>query len=177
MTTSLRWQPDGRPSMSPVDFDLAYRRLTPRLERLVACAVTAPSTVVEEACQIAWSRLVTADPPVARDAVFSWLARTAIREAVRMVIARRRELSLDAAECEDGEVIELPACAPGPEHVAELRERLGEIHRLPAREQRMLWLHGFGYRYAEIAEETGDTRRAVERRLLRAKRSLGIRAA
>ena len=173
MTSSFCRQADGSASMTRLDFDLAYRRLAPKLERLVACAVTAPSTVVEEACQIAWSRLVTADPPVASEAVFSWLATTAIREAVRTVIARRRELSLDA-ECE---VIELPGCAPGPEDVAELRERLGEIHRLPAREQRMLWLHGFGYRYAEIAEETGETRRAVERHLLRAKRSLGIRAA
>ncbi len=170
------WQADGRASMSQVEFELAYRRLAPRLERLVARAVTAPGTVVEEACQVAWSRLVTADPPVARGAIFSWLARTAIREAVRTVIARRRELSLDA-ESEDGEVIELPAWAPGPEDVAELRDRLGEVHRLPAREQRMVWLHGFGYRYAEIAEETGESQRAVERQLLRAKRSLGIRAA
>jgi DNA-directed RNA polymerase specialized sigma24 family protein len=33
-------------------------------------------------------------------------------------------------------------------------------------------LHGAGYRYAEIAAATGDSRRTVERQLLRAKRAL-----
>ena len=35
-----------------------------------------------------------------------------------------------------------------------------------------MWLQGFGLSYSEIAAYTGDTRRTVERQLMRAKRAL-----
>jgi RNA polymerase sigma factor (sigma-70 family) len=157
-------------------FEANYRRLAPALEKIVTRAVRAPAPVVEEACQVAWSRLVSADPPVAEGAHLSWLATTATREALRALQANRRELPLEAG-CGTGLVIELPSREPGPDRVAELREQLAEIHRLPVRQQRMVWLHGAGYEYVEIAAETGDSRRTVERQLLRAKRKLRDRAA
>ena len=61
---------------------------------------------------------------------------------------------------------------PGPERAVELRERLAEVRQLPLRQQQMVLLHGFGYRYGEIAEFTGDSRRTVERQILRGKRKL-----
>ncbi len=36
----------------------------------------------------------------------------------------------------------------------------------------MLWLHGIGLSYADIADSTGCTLRTVERQLLRAKRTM-----
>jgi RNA polymerase sigma factor (sigma-70 family) len=161
--------PDAGPSSK--DIDSAYRRLAPRLERIVGKAVTAPHPVVEEACQVAWSQLLAANPPIRDEVVLSWLGTTAVREAWRLLRRERHHLPL-GDEDQLGEVIDLPAREPGPERLAELHEQLAEIRRLPPRQQRMVWLHGAGYRYAEIAAATGDSRRTVERQLLRAKRAL-----
>lgn len=158
-------------------FESTYRRLAPALERIVTRLVRASAPLVEEACQIAWSRLVWNELVLEEeDALLSWLTTTATREVFRVLHANRWELSLDDG-CEHGRVIELPSRDPGPDHVVELREQLAEIYRLPVRQQRMLWLHGAGYVYTEIAAETGDSRRTVERQLLRAKRTLRQRAA
>jgi RNA polymerase sigma factor (sigma-70 family) len=46
------------------------------------------------------------------------------------------------------------------------------LSRLPQRQRQMVWLHGAGLSYVEIAAATGCTRRTVERQLLRAKRAL-----
>lgn len=168
----------GEQASSPhrLDYDSAYRLLAPRLERIVARNVVAPGPLIEEACQFAWSRLVAADPAVAPGATLGWLTTTATREAIRARRAQRRELPL-IAEHGVGEVIELPAPGPGPDRVVEMREQLAQIHRLPARQRRMLWLQGLGYGYDEIAAQTGDTRRTVERQLLRAKHTLRMGAA
>jgi RNA polymerase sigma factor (sigma-70 family) len=158
------------------DFEEVYRQLAPRLERLVARNVTAPRPIVEEACQVAWSRLFLADPPVPETARLGWLATTAVREAIRARRKVRLELPLDDLR-ERGALIELPAREPGPEQIAEMREQLAEIRRLPVRQRQVLWLQSLGYRYTEIATETGQTRRTVERQLLRAKRTLRENAA
>jgi len=169
-----RSEPSRAAAAVVVDFDAAYRRLAPRLERNVRLAVRAPRPVIEEACQTAWIRLLTADPPVARDAALGWLTTTAAREAVRAARAGRRERPL--GDCL-GEVIELPARAPGPERVAELREQLAEIRRLPVRQRQIMWLRSLGYGYEEIVALTGDSYRTVERQLVRARQTLRQRAA
>lgn len=153
------------------DFDAVYRRLARPVQRSVRHTVRAPLPVIEEACQTAWSRLLSADPPVAAEATLVWLTTTATREAVRAARRQRRELSLDG-DRSSAPVIQLHARRPGPDEAAELHEQLAEVRRLPARQQRMVWLQGLGYDYAEIAERTGDSRRTVERQLLRAKRTL-----
>jgi RNA polymerase sigma factor (sigma-70 family) len=144
-----------------------YGSLAGRLQQIVRLDVRAPDAVIEEACQVAWFRLVHHSHRVHRDTVLAWLARTAEREALRVVRRNGWELSLDAE--------------PEPEHddrrgtpqeLIERRERLHEVERLPERQQRVVWLHAIGLTYAEIAVHEGCTRRTVDRQLLRARNAL-----
>lgn len=147
-----------------------YRDLSERLEQIVRFDVRAPESVVEEACQFAWGRLVDHRHRVRREGALSWLARTAVREALKLHARAGRCVSLDVAL--DGDrAAEMPTL-PGPDELFERRERLASIGRLPARQQQMLWLHALGLTYAEIGRHTGCTTRTVERQLMRAKRTL-----
>jgi|SRR5579884_1639377 len=158
----------------PVDrqIESTYVSLAARVRRIVARNISAPPPLIEEACQIAWSRWLPRRESIPSACTLGWLATTATREAIRLVRLGEREVPLDSAELRAGIVIELPAREPGPDQLAELHDRLAEVHRLPVRQQRMVWLHGFGFDYNEIGSRTGDTRRTVERQLLRAKRKL-----
>lgn len=158
------------------DVDELYRLLSPRLRQIVRSDVRAPEAVIEDACQTAWSRLIRHADDVRREAALSWLATTATREAFKLARRDRRELSLDAELERTGE-LPVPSRAPGPAELVELRERLGELGRLPERQQRLLWMQAAGLTYLEIADRTGDTRRTVERQLLRAKGRLEREAA
>ncbi len=89
-----------------------------------------------------------------------------------MVRMQAREVSLDLPGQPGAEIIDFPERAPGPDEVVEMRERLAEVRALPVRQQRIVWLQGAGFDYREIGARTGDTRRTVERQLLRAKRKL-----
>ena len=157
--------------MPQARFDLTeqFERDTRRLHGLVARNIDAPPDVIEEACQIAWSRLHACggEPQSA----FGWLATTAQRETLRLLRQRDRDLRLDDPE-HGAAIIQLPARTSSPDRLTEFRERLAEIHQLPVRQQRMVWLQGFGYGYEEIAEVTGDSRRTVERQLTRAHQRL-----
>lgn len=158
------------------DLDDLYRRLAPRLRQIVRSDVRAPDPVIEDACQIAWSRLIRHSEEVRREAALSWLATTAVREAFKLSRRDRRELSLDAELERTGE-LPLPSSVPGPAELLELRDRLAEVGGLPERQQRLVWMHAAGLTYVEMADRTGDTRRTVERQLLRAKGRLKREAA
>jgi RNA polymerase sigma factor (sigma-70 family) len=158
------------------DVDELYRRLAPRLRQIVRANVRAPEPVVEDACQIAWSRFICHSERVRREAALSWLATTAVREAYKLSRRDRRELSLDAELERTGE-LPFASAAPGPAEVVELRERLRELRQLPERQQRLVWMHAAGLTYVEMADRTGDSRRTVERQLLRAKGKLEREAA
>jgi RNA polymerase sigma factor (sigma-70 family) len=106
---------------------------------------------------------------VAPGSELGWLATTATRVALRHLRAARRQVSLD-----DGHLLRIGAVAPGPEQTVELRTRLAAVQQLPVRQRRMVWMHGLGFGYDEIAARTGDSRRTVERQLLRAKRHLRV---
>src|SRR5206468_7621294 len=142
-------QLDSLPLTDPfavADVGELYRQLAARLERIVRLDVRAPDAVVEDACQFAWSRLVHHCGRVRRERALSWLATTAVREAVRLVRRDSTELSLDAAlaATADG----LPeASVPGPDEVFERLQQLEAITTLPVRQQRMLWLLGLGLSY------------------------------
>lgn len=153
------------------DIGELYATLSKRLEHIVRSGVRAPEPVIEDACQFAWSRLIHHCNRVRREAVLSWLATTAIREAFKLIRRDGRELSLEAALENAGEPL-LRLDAPGAEELAEHHERLAELRSLPERQQRLLWLHGIGFTYGEMASYTGCTPRTVERQLLRAKRRL-----
>ena len=143
-----------------------YVQLARRLEQAVRVDVRAPEAVIEDACQFAWSRLLHHRHRVHRDAVLTWLAHTAVHEAVKLLRRDRRELSLEA---EWEEPLLRPDSAPAPYELIERRERLEGICRLPERQQRVLWLHVLGLSYAEIAQREACTVRTVERQLLRAR--------
>lgn len=154
--------------------DRLYGELSERLVAVVRTRVRAPDAVIDDACQFAWSRLLLNVGQVRSESVLAWLVQTAAREALRLLRLSRRELSLDAPGVETPDL--MAALAPGPEEVFEQHERLASLGRLPERQQRMLWLHGFGLSYADIAESTGCTLRTVERQLLRAKDALRLAA-
>jgi RNA polymerase sigma factor (sigma-70 family) len=156
-------------SAGPVDVSELYELLAKRLEQIVRLDVRAPDVVVEDACQFAWSRLIHHRDRVRRETVMSWLARTAVHEAIKLVLRDRREVSLDAAS----EQVQVVAVSiPAPHALVEDRERLGELSRLPTRQQRAVWLHAFGLSYDEIAAHEGCTVRTVERQLLRARQRI-----
>jgi RNA polymerase sigma factor (sigma-70 family) len=155
----------------PVDVGELYELLGKRLEQIVRLDVRAPDVVVEDACQFAWSRLVHHRHRVRRETVMSWLARTAVHEAVKLLRRDRRELSIDAApEC--AARVAVASSFPQPHTLVERRERLKELQELSTRQQRALWLHAFGLSYAEIAVHEGCTVRTVERQLLRARQRI-----
>jgi RNA polymerase sigma factor (sigma-70 family) len=158
-----------RPATSDVG-DL-YHAFSGRLERIVRGRVRASDALIEDACQFAWSRLAHHAGRVRSDAVLSWLAKTAVHEALKLIRREGRELSLEMAVQETPGML-LSAVVPGPEELFEHRERLDAIRALPTRQQRLLWLQGIGLSYSDIAASTGDSNRTVERQLLRAKRAL-----
>jgi RNA polymerase sigma factor (sigma-70 family) len=153
-----------------------YTRLAAPLERIVRRDIRAPEPVIEDACQFAWSRLVHHAGHVHREAVLAWLARTAIREAFKLIRRADRELSLEETIALSSATLE-PSRALGPEELSVCRDRLDSIRSLPERQQRLLWLHLLGLSYAEIASRTGYSERTVERQLLRAKRAVRAAAA
>jgi DNA-directed RNA polymerase specialized sigma24 family protein len=107
--------------------------------------------------------------------VLSWLAKTAIHEAIKLLRRASRDLSLELAADESPGILGTATTA-GPDELVEYRERLDSIGTLPERQQQMLWLQGIGFSYDDIAATTGCTNRTVERQLLRAKRALRAEA-
>jgi RNA polymerase sigma factor (sigma-70 family) len=142
-----------------------------RVRRLVRTCVRAPEPLIEDACQLAWIRLLLSRDRVRRETATAWLVKTAVHEVFKLIRQDRRELSLDALSEDPGR---WPA-ASAPDLLDELveqRARLDSIRILPERQQRLVWLRGLGLTYTEMAGQTGTTRRTVERQLLRAKRTL-----
>lgn len=147
-----------------------YGRLARRLEQAVRIDVRASNALIEDACQIAWSRLIRYRDQVQRENVMTWLVRTAVHEAYRLMNRDRRELSLEAGAEEAMPAARSPVATPL--ELVERRERLAELGRLPERQQRVVWLYAFGLSYAEIARHEGCTTRTVERQLLRARENI-----
>jgi RNA polymerase sigma factor (sigma-70 family) len=149
-----------------------YSVLAPRLDQIVRRNVRAPATVIEDACQFAWYRLVCHAHRVEQDTALAWLATTAVHEALKLTRRDQRELSLDERVDRHGE-LNVPADAPGPHERAEWREQLELLRRLPTRQQRFLWLKAVGFSYDEIAaSQRGLTTRTVERQLERGRSKL-----
>jgi len=148
-----------------------YGRLSGRLEQIVRLDVRAQDVVIEDACQFAWSRLVFHRDRVQRDSTLSWLARTAVHEAVKQVRRDSRELSLDAAVETGGDgVVRLRGAAT--DDLVAARQRLAQVELLPERQRRLLWMQGVGLSYTEMSARTGCTTRTVERQVLRARQKV-----
>ena len=136
-----------------------YGSFADRLEQIVRLDVRASDALIEDACQVAWFRLLHHCQRVHRETVMAWLARTAVNEALEVAAprpartaARRRDRGRRGAG-------EFPVAGATPHELADLRERLQEVHRLPERQQRLVWLHALGLSYAEMAAHEGCTLR------------------
>jgi RNA polymerase sigma factor (sigma-70 family) len=169
------------PPSSLADLDdvaALYRAEAASVRNFVHAHVVASPAMVEDACQVAWCRLVIHRARLQPETARAWLVRVAVNEVLRAMRRERREWSLEAIAEGDGRseidghmsAIERP---PDPaDDVVERRVRLEAIRALPMRQRRLLWLQGLGLSYREMAGETGMTRRTVERQLLRARVSL-----
>ena len=144
-----------------------YHSLAGRLEQIVRKEVHAPREVIEDACHHAWTKLFNHSERVNRDAALSWLATTAVRHAWKLDRREHRELSLEAAAEQLGE-LPIPSRLPGPAERLELREHLRQLRELPERQQRLVWLRAAGLSYVEMATYTGDSVRTVARQIGRA---------
>jgi len=163
----------GHPGVSNGAGDLAelYGQLSKRLEQILRRDVRAPAPVIEDACQFAWVTLVSHRDRVRRATTLPWLVKTAQHEAFKLVRRDGRDRSLEATLDAAGDA-PLRLTAPDPAELAVAHDRLGQLDRLPTRQQRLMWLQAFGHSYAEMAQHTGDTTRTVERQLLRAKQAV-----
>jgi RNA polymerase sigma factor (sigma-70 family) len=156
-----------------------------RVRRIVRMSVTASPAVIEDACQVAWTRLLIHRARLRRESARAWLVRVAIREVIKSIQRERRERSLEAllehggrsaagGSADAGMTLPTPALI---EDLVEQKNRLDSIQALPERQRRLVWLQGLGLSYREMAGETGMTRRTVERQLMRARSSLAREAA
>ena len=162
---------EEKPSSGVGDVGELYGSLAGRLEQIVRLDVRASDAVIEDACQVAWCRLLHHSHRVHRETVMAWLARTAVHEAFKLVRRDRRELSLDAVleDCDEPAFVVAPAT---PERLLEYRECTERLRVLPERQQRVVWLHAFGFTYDEMAAHEGCTRRTVDRQLVRARQTI-----
>jgi DNA-directed RNA polymerase specialized sigma24 family protein len=157
-----------KPRPTFAESDRTCGEIDRRLREITAFNVRAPAPLIEDACQTAWLRLTRRRDKLAPRAVLPWLVTTATREALRLVRRDERVLSFDALT-EPGP---LASAAAGPEAIAELRSRLADLGALNRRQQRLIWLQGLGFSYAEMAGCEGDSLRTIERQVLRARRAL-----
>jgi RNA polymerase sigma factor (sigma-70 family) len=137
------------------------------LERTVARHVVASRAVLEDACSVAWSKLLRRPDIRLGSDGFWWLYRVAVREVWRLTNEARRERSLDG----HADIDRLTG-SDDVATIAERRDTLGRLDELPERQARILVLHGCGFTYAEIARMTGATYRTVDRQLRRARERL-----
>jgi RNA polymerase sigma factor (sigma-70 family) len=150
-----------------LEFGQLYAELGPQLRRVLGMNLQAPDWLLDDACQMAWEALLHQSGSVDRAHMLGWLATTARRHALRLLRRTQVEMCLDSGQAEAAFGV-----SPDPHQSAEFWERLGQVRRLSRRQQRMVWMQSLGYAYAEIAAETGETRRSVERQLREARRHL-----
>ena len=148
-----------------------YVELAWRLEQIVRREVRAPAPLIEDACQFAWWRLVVHAHRVERSAALSWLAKTAVHEAFKLIRREERDVSLEARLDRPGQAA---ICDRGPrlDQIAELRAQFELLRALPVRQRSVLLLQAAGFSYVETAGSLGLSRRTVERQLMRGRRNL-----
>jgi RNA polymerase sigma factor (sigma-70 family) len=148
-----------------------YRELARRLEQIVRREVRAPAPLIEDACQFAWWRLVVHAHRVERTVALSWLAKTAVHEALKLIRRAERDLSLQARLEGDGDR-PTPSLALGPGEIAEHRAQLELLYTLPVRQRAAVLLQAAGFSYEETADNLGVSLRTVERQIMRGREKL-----
>ena len=141
-----------------------YARHQRTLERIVNRQVRAPGTIVEDACQTAWTRLCAhPDVTLEEHSALSWLVMTATREAWKRSQRLNARETPAGAFRSTGEVDALELVEPAAEHGspcelaiahAEHDQRVEQLRALTDRERLYLYLQGLGHSYAEMAQST-----------------------
>lgn len=159
----------GRPPLRGDEQEL-FESLAKRLVRSVRRACGAPDAIIEDACAIAWQRLIERQPE-RTERIFAWLRTVAIREAWRLNRRERITVGFDAVDAGGGGV---PVQELLPDELASLEARIDVLEALellaalPPRQRRLFALQIAGHSYAEICSLTGDSLRTVDRQLRRA---------
>lgn len=148
-----------------------YRSHHTTLEKKVANRVSGASrALIEDACQFAWTRLLSRADIDLDQRGLAWMTVVATREAWQ--IANAADIPTGAyALTDDRGIIAEPVPHPGPTLDTQMIER--ELHdqrvrdfaRLKPPERQALALKALGYSYTEIGELTVATYTAVNRRL------------
>ena len=161
-----------RRSPTPTASDTAalFSRYDRKLRDRVSAVVNTSQANIEDACMFAWVQLLRHEIDEI-DAAYSWLTTVAIREAVKLDRAdRRRSLPVD----DNGAVIEPIdprdelAVRDMLDHPAAVIQQAG----LTSRQLEMIALQAWGLNYEAIAARTGNSRRTVDRELVRARAKL-----
>jgi len=142
-----------------------FARYHDMLLRAVSRRASAPAVVIEDACAFAWAQLLRYQPQ--RDNIAAWLVTVAAREAWRLSRRQRAELS-DELEQPDRYAHLEDVGATLDDQIA-AREALRAVAELPERQRHLLARQAAGLSHDEIAAETGDSWRTVDRQLGRAR--------
>ena len=148
-----------------------FSRYDRKLRDRVSAVVNTSQANIEDACMFAWVQLLRHEIDEI-DAAYSWLTTVAIREAVKLDRAERRTRSLPVND--NGAVIEPIdprdelAARDMLDHAAAVIQQAG----LTSRQLEMIALQAWGLNYEQIAARTGNSRRTVERQILRARAKL-----
>ena len=145
-TTNSPGDPVREPARPRGDEERLYIAHANRLRRTVTANVNTSAANIEDACSFAWLQLVAKDPR--RETVFGWLAKVAIREAIRLDRRDRGIASIEDAP--DHVLATRGADADATERVliAEVIDELAGIH---PRKRAMLVMYTAGFTSAEIA--------------------------
>jgi DNA-directed RNA polymerase specialized sigma24 family protein len=150
-----------------------------RVARGVAAhAGAVDDAVLDDACAFAWSVLVRRDDVNFDRRGVKWLIVVGARKAWELARLARRETPVGGflSAVEPNEMVEPAGLASEPVDrliaLEEHADRLARFQRPKPRERREMFLHAAGFRYAEIAELTGSTYTAVNRRISEGRRRL-----
>jgi DNA-directed RNA polymerase specialized sigma24 family protein len=171
---------DATPARERPDPAELYRRHHRDLLRAVTRAVNAPTEVIEDACQTAWTILLRSE--VRPATAFAWLRVVAIHEAFHQSARARTEKpaggfqSAAAAELVGGEHAEPPADTRDVADQVAARiqhaQRLQDLAAIKPADRLALYLKGLGFSYHEIMAATGASYTAVNRRITEGRRAL-----
>jgi RNA polymerase sigma factor (sigma-70 family) len=150
-----------------------YARHADRIRRTVAAVVHASVETIDDACQTAWAILLRRDDVSLDDRGVNWLITVAIRQAWQLA-SSSRETPVGTFQGVPGDNDDVPEpadrLATDTDEQALSRIQAAEcaidLQSLKPRERRELYLKALGYSYREIAQMTGSTYTAVNRRLV-----------
>ena len=151
-----------------------YARESGRLLARVTDELASGRAVAEDACQTAWLALLGREDVALDASGGAWLRAVALTAGAR--VARGRDIPAQPVlDHEAGRAVgESEPC----ERVVELEELAGRRARLlgvSPRQRMLLGLQGLGLSYDEISAVTGNSRRTVQRQLLRGRAALRAR--